>query len=225
MIHMPAKKKVEPSEDKRFEQLSNIIDRSGDITHLMGIDESGTGAWAGPFYLSAVVAPRKWALEGVRDSKKTNKAYREEMFADLEGDPRLIHAEGAATPDDIARLSHAGAYRAALIQAVKGVFAQMTTPKKNVAIIIDGSSNQSLRDALKPFGCPNILFVKKADEFVPHVGAASIFAKFNRDIEMNLLDKKFPGYYFNKNAGYGTAEHIEALVELGPVPHVHRSQS
>jgi ribonuclease HII len=86
------------------------------------------------------------------------------------------------------------------------------------------ASKTALHDAIKPLGCLNILFVTKADEFVPHVGAASILAKFNRDIEMNLLDKKFPGYYFNKNAGYGTAEHIEALATLGPVPHVHRPE-
>lgn len=221
---MPRKTKKDTLTDERVATLNGIIDRCGTITHCIGVDESGTGAWAGPFFLSAVFAPRRWNLDGIRDSKKTDKAHREKMFAEIEGDVAVIHAEGIATPDNIRERSHAGAYQDALRKAMQEVMGQVKVPMKNLAIIIDGSSNQSLRDVLKPFGCLNILFVTKADEFVPHVGAASILAKFNRDIEMNLLDKNFPGYYFNKNAGYGTPEHIEALVELGPVSHVHRTE-
>lgn len=217
-----AKKK--PVAAGRLERLEGLLDASGHITHLLGIDESGTGAWAGPFYLSAVLGPRGWRIDGIRDSKKTTKPHREKMFAEIEGDPVIIHAEGVATPDDIARRSHAGAYVDALVQAVRPIVQALPVPLKNVAIIVDGSGSSAVRNALQKLGCQHILFVAKADEFVPHVGAASILAKFNRDLEMNLLDKKFPGYYFNKNAGYGTPEHIEALVALGPVPHVHRPE-
>lgn len=220
----PRKAKAAPAVDDRYVQLNTIIDRCGPITHWMGIDESGTGAWAGPFYVSAVLAPSKWKLDGIRDSKKTTKEHREKMFAELEADVELLHAEGEATPDDISALSHAGAYRRAFLKAVKGVWEKKKISPRNIAIVIDGAPNHALHDALKPLGCLNVLFVAKADEFVPHVSAASIIAKFNRDIEMNLLDKKFPEYYFNKNAGYGTPEHIEALVNLGPVPHVHRTE-
>ncbi len=210
--------------DGRRAQLSRILDSHGDITHLLGVDESGTGAWAGPFYLCATLAPRHWDREGVRDSKKTTKEYRERMFAELEGDRLLTHGEGVAHPDDIVRRSHAGAYCDALEVAVRGVLENNKLSMRNLAIIVDGNGSERIRDTLKPFGCINILFVEKADEFVPHVGAASIIAKFNRDIEMKMLDKKFPGYYFNTNAGYGTPDHIEALVNLGPVPHVHRPE-
>lgn len=219
-----AAQRLKALNDDRRAALDRIIDNNGLITHLLGVDESGTGAWAGPFYLSAVLAPRRWDREGVMDSKKTTKAHREYMFTELEGDPLLVHGEGAASPDDISRRSHAGAYCDALVVAVKAALVGNTISMKHLAIIVDGKGSSSIRDALLPFGCINILFVEKADEFVPHVGAASIFAKFNRDVEMNLLDKKFPGYYFNTNAGYGTPDHIEALVDLGPIPHVHRRE-
>lgn len=205
-------------------RLDAILDRHGTITHVLGVDESGTGAWAGPFVLCAVLAPRKWDRQGVMDSKKTDKVHREHMFAELEGDPHVVHGEGFASPDDIARLSHAQAYCVALDQAVKNVLKPNKVPMKNLAIIVDGKGSSKIRDTLLPHGCINVFFVEKADAFVPQVGAASIIAKFNRDVEMNMLDKKFPGYYFNTNAGYGTPDHIEALVNLGPVPHVHRPE-
>lgn len=210
--------------EERLATVQRIVDRCGHITHLLGVDESGTGAWAGSFYLAAVLAPRGWFRAGVRDSKKTSKTYRAEMVAELNKDSTIIHAEAAASPDDIDKHTHAGAYRNALVLAVGKVIEKCPVPMKNLAIIVDGKGSTDMRSALRPFGCINILFITKADEFVPHVSAASIYAKYNRDVEMMMLDKKFPGYYFNTNAGYGTPEHIDALVHLGPVPHVHRTE-
>jgi ribonuclease HII len=208
--------------DKRRKTLDGIIDNCGPITHLVGIDESGTGAWAGPFYLSAVLAPRSWDLEGVKDSKKTTPEHRERMIELIDDSMNVFHAEGVANPSDIEKHTHAGAYVRAMHFAMKSLMQHCKVLPKNLAIVVDGVRSAKVHDMLVTFACINILYVPKADEFVPHVGAASIFAKFNRDVEMNLLDKKFPRYYLKTSAGYGTEEHAGAIKKYGPIPQVHR---
>ena len=201
--------------------LDRIIDRGGTFTHVIGIDESGTGAWAGPFYLSAVFAPRKWDLDGVKDSKKTTPEHRARMIELIDADHDVVHAEGAAWPIDIEKHTHAVAYVLALKTAMDALVPFCKVPTKNVVIIFDGVRTSRIDETLRPYGYTT-LYVPQADEFVPHVGASSIFAKFNRDVEMNLLDKKFPKYYFRNNAGYGSDEHKAVIKKFGLIPRVHR---
>lgn len=191
-------------------------------THLLGIDESGTGARAGSFYLGAVLGPLGWDKKGVRDSKKTKAPQRLKLIELMDDDVSIFHAEAPATVQDIVKYGHAGAYRRAFRAAVSQVIAHTNISKKNIVVVMDGSSNQALADILKSLGLLNILFVVKADAKVPHVSAASIFAKFNRDCEMNLLDKKYPQYGFVEHAGYGTVLHRQRIAEYGLIPNVHR---
>lgn len=210
--------------DKLRARLDGIIDRHSRITHVMGIDESGTGAWAGSFYIAAVMVPRAWKGDGMRDSKATNKTQRISAFEKLEADVLVsMYAEGAS-PDEINEHGHGRAYTRAFDRLLKHFAAQKQVHPHNVAVVVDGVRKSSLHELLNAYGFFNSFFAPKADDFFPAVSAASIVAKFYRDIEMNLLDKKFPGYNFDLNAGYGTPEHIEALINLCPIPHVHRRQ-
>lgn len=188
---------------------------------VIGVDESGTGAWAGPFYLAAVVAPRSWTLKGVRDSKKTSAQQRLELVERIEACcAEVVHTEHAVRPDDIEAHGHAAAYNMAL-QAVVVEALRLTPDRSRTEIIIDGSGSRELRLWLQQLGVP-FRFMAKADQHVQAVSAASIFAKFNRDVEMNLLDLRHPEYKLAQNAGYGTPEHISAIEKFGTVPHVHR---
>lgn len=192
----------------------------GDV--IIGVDESGTGAWAGPFYLAAVVGPRGWALDGVRDSKKTTAAQRLKLVERIEAcTVEVVHTEAPAFPDDIEKYGHAGAYLRAFEEVLREALRLLPVPRQRSLVVVDGTSSVNLRRILEQLQVP-FLFLKKADQKVQHVSAASIFAKFNRDVEMNLLDKAHPEYKFGSNAGYGTPEHIAAIRQHGLVPHVHR---
>lgn len=186
---------------------------------IMGVDESGTGAFAGSFYVAAVLAPAGWHLEGVRDSKKTTAAHRLRMVEAME-QALVLHTEVAATPDDIFRWGHAKAYLRAFEEAVTEM-KKYVGPEDSVEVIMDGREQFPLKRVLNSLKLPH-KFLIKADAFVQQVSAASIFAKFNRDVEMNLLDIQFPQYKFSKNAGYGSAEHRAAIKKYGAIEHVHR---
>lgn len=193
-----------------------------EASHIIGIDESGTGSWAGSFYLSAVAAPAGWYLNGIRDSKKTNASHRLRMVEAMEHSYRdLVHVESGVSPDDIEEHGQAGAYARAFEDVATEAVCLLPVERSRAKIIVDGVGSQRLGIILKGLNI-RYQFLPKADTLVQQVAAASIFAKFRRDIEMNLLDKQYPQYKFQMNAGYGTPEHIQALKQYGPIPHVHR---
>lgn len=187
--------------------------------YIIGVDESGTGAWAGPFYVCAVVAKSDWGLHGLRDSKKTNHKQRLRLVEQMEQD-LVLHFEGAANPEDIAKYGHSGAYGRAFEHAVTQ--AQKHLPQgANALVIVDGLPQYKLEAILDKLKLPR-MFMKQADSNVQHVSAASIFAKFLRDVDMFALDTQYPQYKFSLNAGYGTAEHIAAIEKHGYLENVHR---
>lgn len=190
---------------------------------VIGVDESGTGAWAGPFYLSAVVAPRGWRHPGVRDSKTTTAAHRLRIVEELEQQcwRDVVHFESAASVDDITAHGHSEAYLRAFEDVVTDAVCALPCSREEALIVVDGVGSVKLFHALTPMQV-KFTFMPKADRKVQQVAAASIFAKFNRDVEMKFLDKLHPQYMLSQNAGYGTAEHIAAIKQYGTVPHVHR---
>ena len=187
--------------------------------YIIGVDESGTGAWAGPFYVCAVLARSDWGMHGLRDSKKTNHKQRLKLVEQMERE-LVLHFEGAASPDDIYKYGHGGAYLRAFEEAVSQ--AQRHLPKgAGVLTIVDGLPQHKLERVLDRLKLPK-MFMKRADSNVQHVSAASIFAKFARDVDMFALDTEHPQYKFSLNAGYGTADHIAAIEKHGYLEHVHR---
>lgn len=185
------------------------------MNYILGVDESGTGAWAGPFYVSAVLAPMGWSCAGVRDSKKTTAAERVRLVELI--DAGVVHSSMEASAKDINEKGHSNMYFKALTSAVVQVLRWCPVPKKNVRVVIDGSSSRVLVAWLTSQGL-DFNFMPRADQTVQAVSAASILAKFNRDVEMSLLDKKHPEYAWAKNAGYGTVEHALALKTYGATP-------
>ena len=177
------------------------------MTGLIGIDEVGRGAWAGP--LLVVAAQVKTELpEGLADSKALSKKRRQQMFDELRQSCNF--GEGWVEPHDIDELGLTEAMRLAVNRALTAIKAN---PK--VKIIMDGKINYC------PETYSNVECVVKADSLYPVVSAASIYAKVLRDARMAELSLKYPNYGFEGHVGYGTKQHIDALLKFG-VSKIHR---
>jgi ribonuclease HII len=177
---------------------------------VLGSDEAGTGAWAGPFYVCAVILPRGWK-PGVKigDSKKLTPAQRELAFGVLHQDPYIIHSIVICDAARIDRMGAGPAIIEAHTRAQNDCWLRAGSPE-NVERIVDGTLN-----------IPGAQAIPRADASVPACSIASILAKVSRDREMVRLDALYPGYGFASGKGYGTKEHEEALDRLGPCA-VHR---
>ena len=204
---------------------------------LLGVDEAGRGALAGPVVAGAVLVNKaflesKWAsTQGskVNDSKQLSSEEREEIWEALEKcvNHGLIHINyGIANVAEIETLNILGATKLAMKRALEGVyppevFVQRTEPdlfssvkereafKPSVSckILVDGL-------ALRNFPYPHLGIVK-GDARSLCIAMASIVAKVTRDRLMITLDKKHKGYGFAQHKGYGTEEHRNALLKLG----------
>ncbi len=172
---------------------------------VVGLDEVGRGPLAGPLTVAAVVLPDEPQIEGLDDSKKLSPGRREQLAAAIEGTARAIglcHVE----PARIDAEGMASCLRAAFAGALSRCGVEPD------AVLVDGNP---LRIH------PKEQNVVKGDGKVACIAAASIYAKVARDALMAELAERYPGYGFERNKGYGTAEHIEAIREMGPSP-VHR---
>lgn len=172
---------------------------------IVGIDEVGRGAWAGPLAVGAVLLGGA-TIEGLTDSKKLTKRQRE--LLDLEIRQKAL---GVGIGWVSARQIDAIGLSEALKLASRRALAHIRHDYKE--IIIDGTI--ALVDD------PRVTLMKKADLLVPSVSAASIVAKVARDNYMRHADTVFPGYKFGGHVGYGTAVHRAAIDELGVTP-MHR---
>ena len=181
---------------------------------VAGVDEVGRGPLAGPVLAAAVVLarpiPRDLAAL-LDDSKKLGAAQREAAFRALHEAARAGRVEigvGAASVAEIGRLN---ILRAALLAMSRAV-ARLPTPPDHV--LVDGNQPPPLPCAVR---C-----VVGGDGISLSIAAASIVAKVLRDRAMARLALRWPGYGWERNAGYGTATHRAALLRLGPTRH-HRA--
>lgn len=170
-----------------------------------GIDEVGRGPLAGPVLAAAVILPEH-DIPGIADSKRLCAPVRERM-AGIVREQAIAWAIGRAEVDEIDRVNIREATFLAMRRAVEGLGV------RPARALVDG------RDC-PPLGCPAEPVVG-GDGVVAAIGAASILAKVVRDAEMIALDAEYPGYGFARHKGYGTPEHLAALVALGPCP-LHR---
>lgn len=177
---------------------------------VAGIDEVGRGPLAGPVIAAAVIIdpatlPARLADE-LNDSKKLSAKKREALAAlVLES---CVHGFGEASVAEIDRLNILKATFLAMQRAV----AALGLPIDHA--LVDGNQ-------VPPLGCP-VQTVVGGDGISLSIAAASVIAKVRRDRLMAELATQFPGYGWEKNAGYGTAAHMEGLRTLGPTPH-HRT--
>lgn len=174
---------------------------------VCGVDEVGRGPWAGPVVAAAVVLDRGWDAAGVDDSKRLTAAARARVRRAIEA-----HAEigtGQASVCEIDRLNILHAALLAMRRAVAGLV------RRPGCALVDGNR-------LPDLPCPATA-VPRGDARSLSIAAASIVAKVERDRLMAGLARDFPGYGWERNAGYGTPEHAAALARLGATPHHRRS--
>ncbi len=174
---------------------------------VCGIDEAGRGPLAGDVYAAAVILPEGYDLPGLTDSKKLSPKRREVLFDEIIRQA-VSFAVASATVLEIEQLNILEASLLAMRRAAEGLTVR---PSR---LLIDGN-------IARGFSTPATAVVG-GDCTTPCISAASILAKVTRDRAMLALDRRYPGYGFAKHKGYGTAEHIRALRELGPCPE-HRA--
>jgi ribonuclease HII len=176
--------------------------------YVLGSDEAGYGAWAGPLVVAAVLVPADWVPpSGLTDSKRLSEAQRSTLLVTLERDP-LVRASVITIP--ATSIDRQGVY-ACLRQAHETLHQELSWGIEGVRCVADGNLQLS----------GGIESIPKADATVPAVSAASIFAKVTRDHDMVRLAAQFPGYGFERHKGYGVPLHEDALRKLGPCP-LHR---
>jgi ribonuclease HII len=175
---------------------------------VVGIDEVGRGAWAGPLMVGAAVLPRDRRVNGVRDSKVLTEAGREQLFDRVAGwcDAWAV---GEATQQECDDLGMAAAQRLATQRAIAALDVRPD------AAVVDGSWD---------FVTPQVAHVEmrvKADLHCLSVAAASILAKVTRDRLMRAAAQHYPHWSFDTNKGYPCPVHKTALQGYGPSA-IHR---
>lgn len=172
---------------------------------ILGIDEVGRGAWAGPMVVGAAVLGDV-IIPGLTDSKKLTKRMRERLAVEIK-QKALGIGLGWVSARTIDEIGLSAALKLAARRALADVGCNYDE------IIIDGT--------IRLIEGEHVTVLKKADLLIPAVSAAAIVAKVTRDAYMDRIDSLFEGYGFAKHVGYGTAVHSKALEEHGVLP-IHR---
>lgn len=176
------------------------------LSGVAGVDEAGRGPLAGPVVAAAVILPPDTCVDGAADSKTVSAGVREHVFAEVMRTATAVGV-GAASVREIDRLNILEATALAMRRAL----ARLRVAPDHV--VVDGLPVRSL-------GLPHEAIVD-GDAKIHSIGCASIVAKVVRDRLMRRLGARHPGYGWERNAGYGTSDHMEALRALGPTRH-HR---
>ena len=184
-----------------------LIDFDRSFIHpLAGVDEVGRGTLAGPVVAAAVILDFKNLPDDINDSKKVSKKNREIISTKIL--ENSITSIGHATVEEIDDINILRASLLAMKRAVEGL------SKKPKLVLIDGNHIPDIKIESKS--------IIKGDNKSLSIAAASIVAKVYRDNLMTEYSKKYPGYLWEKNSGYGTKEHLEAIKNLGITP-IHRT--
>lgn len=181
---------------------------------VIGVDEAGRGPLAGPVVAGAVVLckPRPAGLD---DSKKLSPARRVQLEEAIKR--RCRWAVGVVEVEDIERLNIFGATMLAMTRAVAVLCEQLDEEPGEV--LVDGNLTPRGRCAEWRW---NARAIVGGDALEPCISAASIIAKEHRDRIMRELAQAHPHYGWERNAGYGTPEHVAALRRHGPTAHHRR---
>lgn len=182
---------------------------SWDVPGLIaGVDEAGRGPLAGPVVAAAVILDDLKPIKGLADSKQLTAKRREKLYDEIRA-KALCCSIAEASVEEIDRLNILHATMLAMQRAVAGL---RLKPHK---VLVDGNRLPPL-DVLAEA-------IVSGDALVPAISAASILAKVTRDRQLEALDQRHPAYGFAKHKGYGTAQHLQALQQLGPLPEHRRS--
>jgi ribonuclease HII len=172
-------------------------------SYIVGADECGWGAWAGPIVVCAAVVPVNWTPPtGLNDSKKIRKSEHERLFYILKD--TISYQCEMAQPDEIDRDGPV----LALKRCYRVVVRKLLESFPEALVILDGEVN------IRADGIQHLSF-PRADGEVPAVMAASVLGKYTHDRYMLKLAEEYPGYGFAKHVGYGTPEHRAAIEKKG----------
>lgn len=196
--------------DKRRERLEILTRTDAPLwacgIRFAGMDEAGRGPLAGNVVAACVVMPKEPLIEWVDDSKRLSPARRDKVYDEIM-QHALFVGVGEASPEEIDEINILNATKNAMRRAAK-----------------DAGAALYLIDALEGLGLSGPeKGIVHGDALSYSIAAASVIAKVTRDREMAALDALYPGYGFLRHKGYGTAEHIAALRDLGPCPAHRRS--
>jgi ribonuclease HII len=174
---------------------------------IAGLDEVGMGSLAGPLVVCVAAFHKdKVRMAGVRDSKTVSSTSRKRLIQEIVANAAFIGL-GYASSDFINLKGLSSAWQLAADMALEGA-------PKFIELIVDGTRS------VDHYAGPQTVR-PKADITHWQVSAASIVAKVIRDSHMTSLTKYYPHYAFDRNAGYGTKEHIAAIQKYGPTL-IHR---
>lgn len=179
------------------------------LDYICGVDEAGRGSLAGPVFVGAVIFPKDFENDLIRDSKKLSEKRRIEAF-DIIRKNALAWTYCHVSEDIIDKINIQNATYSAMFYSIKNLEIE---PEH---ILVDGNSFKS---ELK---IPHTCVVKGDNKYLP-IAAASIVAKVVRDEYMCNIDKFYPKYMWKNNKGYGSKEHIEKIVKEGPTHHHRKS--
>ena len=173
---------------------------------IAGVDEVGRGSLIGPVYAAAVILNKSINKKILKDSKSLKKCKREILSKYIK--ENSIWAIGKASVKEIEKINILHASLLAMKRAIKKL------KKKPTLVLIDGNKIPKIKNYnLKP--------IIKGDKKIPSISAASIIAKVSRDKMITNLAKKFKGYHWDQNCGYGTKQHLIAIKKLG-ITNQHR---
>ena len=198
----------EPSKLERFDEALRSHYRAD---RLVGVDEAGRGPLAGPVVAACVALPATPLPElvEVRDSKRLSPAKRGELFRVIRR-KALGVGVGWALSGEIDERNILKATLSSMARAL----GRVDLSPSDLLVVIDGDRR------VPGLSCRQEALVQ-GDAYSLSIASASIVAKFVRDRWMSVLDRRYPGYGFCRNMGYGTEEHFKALERLGPCP-IHR---
>ncbi|KMW59165.1 Ribonuclease HII [Candidatus Rhodobacter oscarellae] len=193
-----------PAPTLEFEQAAH----QRGFTRVCGVDEVGRGPLAGPVTAAAVVLDPDNIPPGLADSKTLTAQRRVALAEDIHANAQVSIAHATAAEIDEINILQAS------LLAMRRAISSLEAPADFA--LVDGNR---LPVGMNIQGLP----VVKGDARVLSIAAASIVAKVCRDEIMESLAQQFPGYGWERNAGYPTQEHRDALKNLGATPHHRRS--
>ena len=173
---------------------------------IAGVDEVGRGSLIGPVYAAAVILNKSINKKLLKDSKKLSKSKREILAKYIK--KNSVWAIGKASVKEIEKINILCASLLAMKRAI------IKLKKKPSLVLIDGNKLPKIKNY-------KMNYVIKGDQKIASISAASIIAKVTRDKMISNLGIKFKRYYWNKNFGYGTKQHLKAIKSFGITPH-HR---
>lgn len=193
-------------EKERMFEMFSYERKYEEYEYICGVDEVGCGPLAGPVVAAAVILPKDCDILYLNDSKKLTENKREEIFDEIM-EKAVSVGIGFASPERIDEIN----IRQADFEAMRTALSKLNVEPD--FIMVDGY----------PIGGidKKQISIVKGDSKSASIAAASIIAKVTRDRLMSDYEQVFPGYGFASNKGYGSAEHIKAIKELGPTP-IHR---